>query len=206
MLPPLASSLDTTPLPLPQQITLKLGEAGHQREHQLAGRGPRVDTEIQNAKMHATPSQIIGEQQDFMNRSTEPADFRDRQGVAAPQAGDQLIQQRTLGDSGCSLHDEPGRPGTAKRIGLTVFGLIGGRNAGVPNDINGLAIHEATIFCHPPFVTNKMKARSRFVNSGERYTLPTDSLPCVTVRGITAAAGFYLTEAVSDNAAMRSRR
>jgi hypothetical protein len=62
-------------------------------------------------------------------------------------------------------------PRHGEAIDLTVFGLIGRGNAGVPNDINGLAIHEATIFCHPPFVTNKMKARCRFVNSGERYTL-----------------------------------
>ena len=81
MLSPLAGSFNPPPLPLPKQIALKLGEADHHREHQLAGRRPRVDTEVENAKMHATKPQIVREKQDFMDRSAEPADFRDRQSV-----------------------------------------------------------------------------------------------------------------------------
>ena len=60
-----------------------------------------------------------------MHGATQPADFRNRQGVTEPQTSDQLIQQRTLGDSGSFLHDDSARTGVAKRIDLTVFGSIG---------------------------------------------------------------------------------
>jgi hypothetical protein len=54
MLSSLAGGFNPSPLPLPQQITLELREADHHREHQFAGRRPRVDTEVEYAKMHAT--------------------------------------------------------------------------------------------------------------------------------------------------------
>jgi hypothetical protein len=119
--------------------------------------------------MHTTSSQIIGEQKDFMYRSPQPTDLRDHETVTSGQAKDQLIQQRALCDSGGFFHNDSGRPGTAKYIDLTILGLIGRRNAGVPNDIGGLTIHQATVLCHLPLVTNKVKADNRFPNSGKRY-------------------------------------
>ncbi len=92
-----------------------------------------------------------------MHRATVPANFREREAVTGLKPGDQLIQQRALGNSRGFLQQDLGGPGTAKRIDLTVFGLIGRRNAGVANDRQGvLGIYRATLFCRPLLVTTKV--------------------------------------------------
>ena len=49
----LPCGVDSPALPLPQQLPLEFRQAGHEGQHQPAGRCRGVDTEIENAQMDA---------------------------------------------------------------------------------------------------------------------------------------------------------
>lgn len=171
MLASMSGGLNPPPLPLSKQFPLELRQPRHHGKYETAGWRAGVDPEIENAEMNATPLQVFDQQENIRRGSTETADFRDRERVTEREGLDQFVQKRAFRDAGNLLDHNPGRTGAAKGIDLSILGLIGGRDAGIPHEIDGsVTIHQATLFCHLPFVTNKAKPGCRLLNSGKRYS------------------------------------
>ena len=172
MLATLASRVNPPPLPLAEQFPLEPGKAGHHRQHESAGGRCGVDAEVEDAQVNATLKQIVCQKQNVRGGAAETADLRDGQYIAWLQRGDYLVKDGTFGDARRTLDHDSGRTSPLEGIDLPILGLVGGRDAGIPDDYGGCLIgHPTSVFCHPPFVTNKEQVRSRFVNSVRRYTL-----------------------------------
>jgi hypothetical protein len=171
VLAPPASRVDPPPLPLAEQFPLEPGEAGHHGQHEAASGRRGVDAEIEDAQVNTALKKIVRQKQNVRGGAAETADLRDGQHVTGRQRGDYLVKDGTLGNAGRPLDYDTGRAGTLERIDLSVLGLVGGRYAGVPDDFGWQVVgHPATIFCLPPFVTNKVQCHARFMNSVKRYT------------------------------------
>jgi hypothetical protein len=122
--------------------------------------------------VNAAPKQIVCQKQHLRSRAAETADLRDGQHITGRERGDYLVKDGTLGNARRTLDHDAGRTSRAKGIDLPVFGLVGGRDAGVPDDFGGcIVVHPGTVFCRLPFVITKVQARPRFLNSDKRYTL-----------------------------------
>ncbi len=172
MLAALPCGLDPAPLAFAEQFPLELGQASHHGEYETAGRRASVDPEIENAEMNATFLQVFDQQQNIRRGPTEATDLRDRERVTEREAFDHFIKKRSLPDAGYFFDHDAGGPCTTQSIDLSILGLIGRGNAGISHEIDGnVIIHPATLFCHLPFVTNKVKPLPRSMNSGKRYTL-----------------------------------
>ena len=135
MLASLSCGLNSPPLPLAEQFPLKFGQASHHGEYQTTGSRGGVDAEIENPEMHAAPLQVIDQQQNIRRGAPEATHFRNGERVTEPKTFNQLIEKRSLPDAGSSLDHDGDRTGTAEGINLSILGLIGGRNAGIPDEI-----------------------------------------------------------------------
>ncbi len=172
MLAPLSRCFNPSSLPFSQKFPLEFGQPSHHGEYETSGWRAGVDAKIENAEVNAPPMQVFDQQENIRRGSAEATNFRDRERVAKREAFNQLIEKRSHPDPGNFLDHNPGRTGAAKGIDLSILRLVGRRDAGIPDEIGGSGtIHPATLFCHLPFVTNKVKPECCLMNSGEMYTL-----------------------------------
>lgn len=135
MLATLLCGLYPAPLAFAEQFPLELGQASHHGEYETAGRRAGVDPEIENAEMNAALLQVFDQQENIRRGSTEATDFRDRERVTEREGFDHFIEKRPFPDAGYFLDHDAGGPGATQSIDLSILGLIGGRNAGIPDEI-----------------------------------------------------------------------
>ncbi len=107
-------------------MSLKLRQAGHHGQHQAAARCSRVDTEVENPKMHAAAFQVLGPEQDACCRAAQPADFGHHQRVAGQEPRRQPFELGALAYAGCPLAYAFGRTGPVQGIDLPLLILIAG--------------------------------------------------------------------------------